>query len=338
MRHASVLFHHQKRDEMFSPGPGANGGGLFFPFRRLREVFETVGVRLSTPDMNAGREVSFELHINARRRLPAVPCYAYLWEHPLIRPINGERRALARYRQVFTWNTALVDGRLVHELPIPNDLRLAPVPGFAERDLFCVVIAGNRALRTPHADSLQDRRLEVMRWFERHAPQDFALYGSGWDRPTKRPGIAGRLLSRVHGWKALWRPGGEFPATCRGPVASKDSVLRRSRFSICFENLRGGPGYITEKVFDCWLYGCLPVYIGASDFARRVPPACYIDGDAFGDPAALHAALHAITPEEFAWRRSCIEAFLASEAARPYDDEHFCQTLKQHVAADLGLA
>jgi hypothetical protein len=225
----------------------------------------------------------------------------------------------------------------VHEVPIPNDLRLSPSPGFEERDLFCVVIAGNRALRQPHALGLQDKRLEVMRWFERHAPQDFALFGSRWDRPTKRPGIAGRLMTRVHGLRALWRPGGEF-STYRGPIDSKDSVLRRARYSVCYENVRGGPGYITEKIFDCWLFGCLPVYIGASDIAQRVPPECFIDGDAFDSPAALHAALHAITPDEFAWRRSRISAFLDSDAARPYDDEHFCQTLKRHIAADLKLA
>ena len=110
MKVASVLFHRQRRDEMFSPPPGANGGGLYFPFKRLRERFKEVGVQLATPDMNAGREVAFELHINARRRLPAVPCYAYQWEHPLIRPVNGDMRQLARYRGAFTWNEAMADG------------------------------------------------------------------------------------------------------------------------------------------------------------------------------------------------------------------------------------
>ena len=335
MRYASVLFHQQQRDEMFSPGPGANGGGLYFPFRRLREVFLENGVQLCTPDRNVGRPVAFELHINARKRLPDVPCYAYLWEHPVIRPINGNHAQLARYRQCFTWNTSLVDGRRIHDVAIPNNLRQQPSPGFAERDLFCVVIAGNRALRSPHPADLHGARLRLMRWFEQHAPEDFALYGPGWDRPTKKASVFSRMMSRIYTWPGMQRHRGEF-STWKGPVESKDQVLRRAKFSLCYENLRGGPGYITEKLWDCWLYGCVPVYVGASDIAQRVPTDCFISGDAYTEPQALHDALKRISADEFAWRRERVAAFLRSPQAQPYDDEHFCRSLQRHISRDMG--
>jgi alpha(1,3/1,4) fucosyltransferase len=337
MKFASVLFHKQRRDEMFSPPPGANGGGLYFPFRQLRDAFAELGVRLATPDMNEGREVLFELHINARHRLPRVPCYAYLWEHPLTRPVNGNLRKLTRYRGVFTWNTALVDGRRIHELPIPNDLTPCPTPGFAERDLFCVLIAGNRALRWRSELALHESRLAVIRWFEEHAPDQFALYGHGWDRPPKPPGAFGRVMKRVHEWRLrLWpRPA---LRTYRGPIGSKDEVLQRAKFSICYENIRGGDGYITEKLFDCMIFGCLPVYIGASDVARRIPPDCFIDGDRFASPAELHRFLLSIDEAEFNRRRTVTMDFLRGEGAYPYGNEHFCRTLVQTIGADLGLS
>ena len=337
MKRASVYFHQQRRDEMFAVAPGANAGGLYFPFRQLREVFAEYGVRLSTPDMNAGREVAFELHFNARHRLRDVPSYAYLWEHPLIRPVNGNLRHLARYRRAFTWNEALVDGRHIHELPIPNDLTVREVPGYAERDLFCVVIAGNRALRQRTPLALHDKRLAAIRWFDRHAPEQFALYGHGWHRPAKAPGIAARLLKPLQDWRARWWPATEF-RTWRGPVASKDEILLRARFTICYENLRGGNGYITEKLFDALIYGCLPVYVGASDIARRVPPACWIDGDLYDDPADLYRALQAIGEDEFRERRARTVEFLRGEQARPYGNEHFCRTMAYLVAEDLGLS
>lgn len=337
MKHASVHFHQQRRDEMFSPGPGANGGGLYFPFKRLREVFAEVGVMLSTPDMNARREVAFDLHINARHRLPRRPCYAYLWEHPLIRPVNGDLRQLARYRHVFTWNESLADGRRIHALPIPNDLAIREVPGFAERDLFCVVIAGNRALRNPSPMALHGKRLETIRWFDSHAPESFALYGHGWQIPPKPPGVLGRIMKPLHEWKARWRPTPTF-RTYRGPVASKDEILLRAKFSICYENLRGGDGYITEKLFDAMIYGCLPVYVGASDVARRIPPECYLDGDRYDDPAELYRALRSIGEDEFRHRRERTIEFLRSERAQAYGNEHFCRTIVDTIATDLGLA
>ena len=336
MKYATVVFHQQRRDEMFSPPSGANGGGLYFPFKRLRERFAEVGVQLATPDMNAGRPVAFELHINARRRLPSLPCYAYLWEHPLIRPLNGDLRHLARYRGAFTWNDAIVDGRHIHALPIPNDLTVQAVPDFAEREQFCVLIAGNRALRRRDPRGLTERRLAVIRWFDQHAAQHFALYGHGWERPAQAPGIGGRLMKRIHAWRARRWPAPGF-GTYRGPIASKDEVLLHARFSICYENVRGGAGYVTEKLFDAMLCGCLPVYIGASDIARRIPPACYIDGDRFEDPADLYATLLAIGDDEFRHRRERTLDFLRSEQALPYGNEHFCSTLVRAIAADLAL-
>jgi hypothetical protein len=336
MKYASVIFHQQRRDEMFAPSPGANGGGLYFPFKRLRERFAEVGVQLATPDMNAGKAVAFELHINARRSLPKVPCYAYLWEHPLVRPINGDLRRLARYRGTFTWNESIVDDRHVHLLPIPNDLTVRPVPGFAERDLFCVLIAGNRALRKRNPLGLTDKRLAAIRWFDQHAPEHFALYGHGWDRPAQAQGITGRLTKRLHAWRARWWPTPGL-RTYRGAVASKDEVLLRAKFSICYENVRGGAGYVTEKIFDAMLFGCLPIYIGASDIAQRVPPECYIDGDRYDDPADLYAALRSIGEDEFRHRRERTLEFLRSEQAQELQRAHFCSTLVRTIAADLGL-
>jgi len=336
MKHATVVFHRQRRDEMFSPGPGANAGGLYFPFKRLRERFAQLGVQLATPDMNVGKAVVFELHFNARRRVPKVPCYAYLWEHPLIRPVNADLRCLARYRGAFTWNEEIVDRQHIHLLPIPNDLTPQEVPSFAERDLFCVLIAGNRALRKRNALGLTEKRLEAIRWFDQHAPEHFALYGHGWERPAQAPGIGGRLTKRLYEWRARWWPREGF-RTYRGPIPSKDDVLKRAKFSICYENVRGGAGYVTEKIFDAMIYGCLPVYIGASDVARRVPPECYLDGDRFQDPAALFAALQAIEEDEFQFRRQRTLEFLRSERALPYGNEHFCSTIVDTISADLGL-
>lgn len=336
MKFASVVFHQQRRDEMFTPPAGANGGGLYFPFKQLREMFAERGIHLATPDMNAGREVLFELHINAHHRLPRVPCYAYLWEHPLTRPVNGKLRQLARYRGVFTWNPALVDGQRIHELPIPNDLTPGLVPGFAERDQFCVMIAGNRALRWPSELALHGSRLAVIRWFEQHAPDQFALYGQGWDRPPKPPGAWGRIMKRVHEWRLRLKPRPTLH-TYRGSIASKGEVLLRAKFSICYENIRGGDGYLTEKLFDSMIFGCLPVYIGASDVAERIPPDCYIDGDRFASPADLHRALMSIDEAEFDRRRALTVDFLRSERALPYGNEHFCRTIVQTIAADLRL-
>ena len=79
-----------------------------FHLLRLRERFATEGVELNTRDVNAGREVEFELHLNARRSVAHPLSYAYLYEDPIVRPINGNLVELARYRKLFTSNEELV--------------------------------------------------------------------------------------------------------------------------------------------------------------------------------------------------------------------------------------
>jgi len=52
-----------------------------------------------------------------------------------------------------------------------------------------------------------------------------------------------------------------FGAYSGRTIPTKDEVLRNYRFCICFEN-DVHPGYVTEKVFDAWGGGCIPIWNG----------------------------------------------------------------------------
>lgn len=45
------------------------------------------------------------------------------------------------------------------------------------------------------------------------------------------------------------------------PIIEKDNVLRSYKLNICFENDEF-PGYVTEKPFEAWMNGCIPVWRG----------------------------------------------------------------------------
>lgn len=70
-----------------------------------------------------------------------------------------------------------------------------------------------------------------------------------------------------------------FPVDVYGsfgkPVTDKHETLRKYRVAICFENVES-PGYVTEKVFDAWYAGCVPVWRGI-DSLRTFNPAAIID-------------------------------------------------------------
>ena len=338
---ASLVASHMRGNKPFMPGAGPNGGEFFLPWRQLRARLLTEGIELNTPDLNVGWPVAFELHLNAQRKLPVgIPSYAYLYEDPIIRPLNARRDRLAEYRKVFTSNEELIDGDHILRLDYPNDLSVkADMPGWDARDQFCVMIASNKALLHPHPRNLHAQRVAVIRFFEAQAPELFSLYGPGWDKPAVQPGSWGRIIKRLNEWRARLRPPKQRPfPSYRGIYPGpKRELLERARFAICYENSRGSPGYLTEKIFDCLASGCVPVYIGTTHSQAPIPAACYIDGDRFADHHEMLAFLRSVTPAQFVRYQQAQMAFLHSPEARRFGNRHFCEVLTTRILADQAL-
>ena len=339
MRYATLVVNRLRANAPFRPGAGPNGGDFFLPWRQLRERFALEGVELNTRDVNAGRDVEFELHLNAQRRVSHPLSYAYLYEDPNVRPINDNLGELARYRKLFTSNEDLIDGEHVLPLAYPNDLTLRDVPDFRQRDLFCVMIASNKALLRPNPRNLHDRGVVAIRFFEQPAPDGWALFGLGWDIRAVGPGHLGRIAKRLHEWRRRLVPGSAaaFPSW-RGTVDRKHEVLDRARFSICYENSRGSPGYLSEKIFDCLTSGCVPIYIGTTHARPPIPEDCFIDGDQFDSPQEMLAYIERIDAGHFAMYQQCIREFLASDEVQRFTNAHWCETLVTRILSDVQQA
>lgn len=336
MQQATIIVQKERHNKIFQPGAGPNGGEFFLPWRMLRERFAAVGYELNTPDLNVGKPVAFEFHLNAQRGLAQRPCYTYLYEDALVRPINARAAVLAGYRKVFTWNHELHGKPNVIALDYPNDLTVREVPSFDERDLWCVMIASNKALRYADARSLHGKRVEAIRHFEEHAPGKFALYGGGWGIPPVRPGAWGRILKRANEWRSRLLPSRPFPSW-QGRISRKADVLNRAKFSICYENSRGSAGYITEKIMDCFTSGCVPVYIGSQRRPEALPSDCYIDGDQFESPAQMLSCLMSIDSTRFGQYQDAMRRFLVGRTSDRFSNENFCAVIVREIVADLRL-
>lgn len=338
MRYASVIYRDYAANTLFTPGAGENNGEFYLPYLKLRERFLAAGIELNTPDLNAGREVAFELHINCRRQAPTSRAYVYLYENPLIRPLNRDRSALARYAKWFSWDSDVLDDPRAVRLHYPQRLEAGPWNGPAQRPLFCVLVASNKALTVVDPRDQYQVRVRILDWYERHAPADFHLFGRGWERPAARPGRWGRLCNQVRKLLARFLSVKSPYATWRGPVDDKLEVLARARFCLAHENCRDLPGYVTEKIFDCFRAGCVPVYVGPREIANHVPAGCFIDGRAFATPAELDARLRTIDDEEYRGYQDRIRAFLHSEGAKPFSQDHFVDVVVNGILQDLPAA
>lgn len=60
-------------------------------------------------------------------------------------------------------------------------------------------------------------------------------------------------------------------------MASKVETLGEYLFCYCLENQGGTKGYITEKIFDCFFSGSVPVYLGPTNITDYIPSSCFVD-------------------------------------------------------------
>lgn len=256
----------------------------------------------------------------------SVPKWAILGESEVTLARNWEPEVQRQFSRVFTWRQSLVDGERFFKLNYPNpvDTVDAHLP---HPNRFCTLIAGNKL--SSHPLELYSKRREAIRWFERHHPDQFDLYGVGWDLLVLDGARALRAFNVLLPVPARRLLAPRFPSY-RGPVEIKKDVLSRYRFAICFENARGIDDYITEKLFDCLLAGAIPVYWGAPNIADRVPAACFIDYRDFESYEELYGHLVSLSDSARRELRQAGRDFLRSDLARPFSTETWVETLFEH--------
>ncbi len=337
MKQARLVAPGLVEDRIFDLNDPGNRDRCFEPYAQLQQGFHKYGIELHTPDRVVGKNIAFDLHMNVAEVDSAVPSYVMLLETPAIHPPNGDIGGASAFRKVFTWNDDLVDGETYIKLNFPSPIAVPAVDGFAGRDSFCCLIAGNKQVAQADERELYSERVKSIRWFEQHAAQDFVLYGIGWDKraPWEPPLSEEEQKAKKFLWFRKAKPRRAFPSYA-GKVVSKADVLRRTRFSICYENLRDYPGYITEKIFDCFFSGCVPVYWGPGNIHDYIPEDCFIDRRNFKDTAGVYDYLKSMTEQRYCEYQENMRNFVGSEAILDFGCERFVETLVQHILKDVG--
>ena len=336
MIYGNIFCEGFTNNSLFDFANPRNSDGLFTPYIVLREKLLEFGIELNTPDLNIGRHVSLEVHMDSRLLVKNDALqYLIAVENPLINQLNADVEYLKKFHRVFSWN----DAALVHphavKIFIANDLSMSNAPSFSGRNVFACLISSNKVAPWFGDNDLYAERINVVRWYEKHAPSFFHLYGRGWGKPShvfsrkdKFLRRIGRIRTQLFGYKP-------FPSW-RGEVTTKADILSTAKFSYCYENVSDMPSYITEKIFDSFLSGCVPVYWGANNVLDYIPENCFIDRRDFKDTAEVHQHLLSITPEKYAQYQQNIAAFLTSEKGYLFGIENFVDTVANTFAADLN--
>jgi len=322
------------KNRMFANASSLIGDNLMYPFVYLGKYLVKNGHRINTIDLDNIKnfdaivfmdfptfknEYFKQLVIDKFKNL-----YLLIFESKVIRADNWDIENHKYFKKIFTWNDDWVDNKKYFKInfssKIPTDLDF----DLNKKKKLCTMIAGHKL--KSHLLELYTERIKAIRWFEENHPEDFDLYGIGWDKYYFKGTLA--RLNRFEVLARLLRP--SYPSY-KGSIKSKKEILQKYKFAICYENARDIPGYITEKIFDCFFAGCVPVYWGAPNITDYIPQNTFMDRRNFKSYGELYSYLKNMSDREYIDYLDAITNFIKSNKIYLFSAEYFADTIVNNI-------
>jgi hypothetical protein len=357
------ISHHFDGDRLFDrQGNATVGDRIQAPYAHLRSWFEARGIPVHTadllddPDLRCERNVYVSLGIRHRwpklvDRSDVVLSAFFALECPIVEPTlyTALSELAPAFRRLYSFSDTdslrpFLGAPLVFEsFRIPQSFDEVHHELWSRDDRRLLTMINANKLPRLYVRELYTERLRAIEHFS--TSPDFDLFGTGWDQPSSRVGatrtpyIAKRAVRAAKRYWDHVRPDRQLVAArrvWRGAVANKADVLAGYRFALCFENMIL-PGWITEKMFDCFFSGTIPVYLGAPDIAQWVPSECFVDMREFADYDALSDHLLAMSPRDRQAMRDAARSFVGSPAYAPFTKEAFRNLIATIVRTDADV-
>jgi hypothetical protein len=204
-----------------------------------------------------------DFHLLEKSGFPKKKCILIRVEPKPILPMNFDKEFNDLFGHVF--NLGRTGNQPGLYFPWPQKWR-EPNSNAVKLDRF-VMISGNKL-------SLVKGELYSLRRETLHSIQDIDLYGTGWaiSRYLKmrillsefRKLIRIRETTNFNALKYWFRN----PPNWNGAIDDKDEHLREYKYSIVIEN---SEEFLTEKLFDAFFAGSIPVYVGPDISSFHIP-------------------------------------------------------------------
>lgn len=255
-----------------------------------------------------------------------IKSYAIINELDVIHEENKLSEHHKYFCKIFTYQQDLIDNikyfKTNYSFDFIDKVSKFNITAFKEKKLI-TLIANNKTIDSPL--ELYSERVKAIRWFERNQPNHFDLYGNGWNV----------YKGRLHYFLTKKM----FPS-CRGKIDNKVKILNKYKFCICYENAHSIPGWITEKIFDSFFAGTVPIYFGCKNITDYVDKNCFINFTDFDSYSDLFHHINTISEIEYESYIYNIYQFLIrskNDIEYEFGIPYFIKTIKNQILEDLEL-
>lgn len=301
----------------------------YFYFK-LKDELKKIGIDLSTCDINSVEESEIVIKngMSYKYELPDNKLnYMLALESPHVEPMSFQKKYHNTFKKIFTWNDDMIDNIKYFKVNYAFDIPKTIPKKFKHKKLCCT-IAGNKFAN--HPNELYSKRVKFIRWFEKHHIDEFDLFGTGWNQYRFGYSFLARVLNKVK----FLRKKDLFPSY-KGMVESKFETMKNYKFSICYENIKEQNGYITEKIFDSFFAGCVPIYWGAKNVTEHIPKECFIDKREFESFEDIYKYIKNMDEKTYIGYLESIEKFLNCSKVEPFRAETFANTIVNEIIKDI---
>jgi alpha(1,3/1,4) fucosyltransferase len=356
---------HFERDRLFEPdsAQGLGADDMAGPFIHLHRWFGERGVRVHTADRLLRGEVGSKRNIvmsfglrsryHALGRRNDVTLSAFFgFESPVVDPkmYRAFPDIAHHFKRLYSFSDTdavapVVGSRVpMRRFEIPYPLERIREDLFARSGRKFLILINHNKSPALAWNELCTERMRAVEYFGR--TNDIDLYGKGWDGPSFLMGMPQWVpgtAQHAHYWlRKQWQRVSPDPLLVaarkvyRGFSTNKLETLSAYDFCLCFENAVLN-GWVTEKLFDCFVVGTVPIFLGAPDVQKFVPPECFIDMRNFASYEELRAFLKQVSPREIAQFKQAMRDFIGSAAFRRFSSRLFTELLGRIVSEDTGV-
>lgn len=302
------------QDRLFDPTACTLSENLLIPNIRLREKWMESGHTCHTVDMYGDKQIDCfvfmdvphnsiliqhdfisvikyilkrkwrtDYLLKSVRQKQKARRFLILNEPPAVNVVSYDSKYHKWFERVFTWCDDILGEEKYVKFYYPEVKPAEKYQVEFKEKKKLVLIASNKT--SDNAKELYSQRKKAIEYYQEKDEID--LYGIGWKKEDYK--------------------------CYRGSIEKKFEVLQNYKYCICYENMYGINGYITEKIFDCFFSHCVPVYWGADNVTDYIPQDTFIDMRNFSSYEQLDEYLESITEEQYNEYLYNIDNYLNSE-------------------------
>ena len=285
-------------------------GDLNFLYR-VKKILESKNYIVGTQDIIDEDEAAIIIYLDYRKDFKSNEKIKVLlaMESIAVIPKTFEKKYTDNFDLIFTFYTKIVDNNRILKLNYSHDLSPSSIIEFKKKHKLICNISSNKF--SNHPDELYSKRIESIEYYENFHKSEFDLYGFGWGQSFRFPNVYNlmkffnqtkltrQIIKIIRKIPARLNPLLKNYSTYAGTIQDKYEILKKYKFSICYENVSGVEGYITEKIFDCFKCGVVPIYLGPDEVSDYIPKEAFIDRRNFKNEESLFGYLNNMGEKEY---------------------------------------